>query len=77
VAEPAAAPGERVLDDLAAGRIRRPALDAFWGVPAAEAQVQQIMFMKNLAIFGALIFVAANGAGPASIDARQARLAAA
>ena len=35
------------------------------------------MFMKNLAIFGALIFVAANGAGPASIDARQARLAAA
>jgi putative oxidoreductase len=50
---------------------------AFWGIPAAEVQVQQIMFMKNLAIIGALLFVAANGAGPASIDARQARLAAA
>jgi putative oxidoreductase len=48
---------------------------AFWAAPPAEAQIQMAMFLKNVAIFGGLLFIAANGAGPASIDARRARLA--
>ncbi|HET8731278.1 MAG TPA: DoxX family protein [Moraxellaceae bacterium] len=35
--------------------------------------MQQIMFMKNLAMAGGLLFVAALGAGPASLDAEGAR----
>lgn len=34
-------------------------------------QIQMLMFMKNLAIAGGLLFVAAYGAGPLSLDARQ------
>ena len=48
---------------------------AFWAAPADQAMVQQLMFMKNLAVAGGLLFVVATGAGPASIDSR--RLAAA
>lgn len=48
---------------------------AFWAFPAEQAYVQQLMFMKNLAIVGALLFVVSVGAGPASLD--QRRLAAA
>lgn len=33
-------------------------------------QMQSIMFMKNLAIAGGLLFIAAHGAGELSIDAR-------
>ncbi|HYA66039.1 MAG TPA: DoxX family protein [Burkholderiaceae bacterium] len=35
-------------------------------------QVQQIMFLKNLSITGAFLLLAANGAGPWSLDARRA-----
>lgn len=49
---------------------------AFWTFPAEQAYVQQLMFMKNLAIVGALLFVVSVGAGPASLDQRR-RLAAA
>ena len=35
--------------------------------------MQQIMFMKNLAMAGGLLFVAAVGAGPASLDAEASR----
>jgi putative oxidoreductase len=44
----------------------------FWGLadPAA-AQVQQIMFMKNVSMLGAALLVAYFGAGPASFDARR------
>ena len=34
-------------------------------------QMQMLMFMKNLAISGGLLFIAAYGAGPVSLDARQ------
>ena len=44
--------------------------------PADQQLVQQLMFMKNLAIAGGLLFVAAFGAGPLSLDARTARSAA-
>lgn len=41
----------------------------FWGLPdAAAAQVQQVMFMKNVAILGAALLVAYFGAGPVSFD---------
>ena len=36
-------------------------------------QVQQIMFMKNLAIAGGFLFLAANGAGKISLDSGLGR----
>ena len=36
-------------------------------------QVQLIMFLKNVSICGAFLLLAANGAGPLSLDARRAR----
>lgn len=44
----------------------------FWAMPADQAYVQQLMFMKNLAVAGGLLMVVAFGAGPASLDARIA-----
>lgn len=43
----------------------------FWAMPAEQVMMQQIMFMKNLAIVGGLLFVAAFGAGPLSLDNRK------
>jgi putative oxidoreductase len=43
----------------------------FWAVPADQAFVQQLMFMKNMAVAGGLFVVAALGAGPGSVDARR------
>ena len=42
----------------------------FWAMPADQAFVNQLMFMKNLAVIGGLLMVVAFGAGPASVDAR-------
>jgi putative oxidoreductase len=47
----------------------------FWAMAPDQAFVNQLMFMKNLAVAGGLLFVFSFGAGPASVDAR--RLAAA
>ncbi len=47
---------------------------AFWSIPAESAeqarerQTQITLFMKNVAIAGGLLIVAARGAGPGSID---------
>ena len=49
----------------------------FWAMPAEQQMMQQLMFMKNLSVVGGLLLVAALGAGPASLDARQGRLASA
>lgn len=43
----------------------------FWAVPADQAFVQQLMFMKNLSVAGGLFVLAALGAGPVSVDARR------
>jgi putative oxidoreductase len=43
----------------------------FWAMAEAQAGMQQLMFMKNLAIAGGLLLVFAFGAGPASLDARR------
>ena len=43
----------------------------FWAVEDAMQKMNQnIHFMKNLAIAGGLLFVAAYGAGPISVDSR-------
>jgi len=39
----------------------------FWAAPADQAQIQMIMFMKNLAIMGGMLLVMANGPGPFSL----------
>jgi putative oxidoreductase len=41
----------------------------FWALPPEQAQEQMIHFMKNLGLFGAMLFVIANGAGAWSVDA--------
>lgn len=44
----------------------------FWAVTPDKATVQQLMFLKNMAVAGGLLLVFSFGAGPASIDARRA-----
>lgn len=45
----------------------------FWAMPAAQQMTQQLMFMKNIAVIGGLLTVAAWGAGAFSLDAKRAR----
>ena len=45
----------------------------YWAMPAAQQMVQQLMFMKNIAVVGGLLTLAAWGAGAWSVDARQGR----
>jgi putative oxidoreductase len=46
----------------------------FWAAPdVAVARIQQVMFMKNLAILGGALLVMHFGAGPFSFDARHPR----
>ena len=40
----------------------------FWSVPADQAMMQQINFMKNLAMCGGLLYIVTYGAGPLSVD---------
>lgn len=46
---------------------------AFWSVPPAQQFVQQLMFMKNLSIVGAMFFITAMGGGRGSIDSLSDR----
>ena len=41
---------------------------AFWAVPANQVQLQSIMFMKNLAIMGGMLYIIVYGSGPLSVD---------
>jgi uncharacterized membrane protein YphA (DoxX/SURF4 family) len=40
----------------------------FWNIGGNEGQLQQIMFLKNLAIFGGLLYVLSYGPGLIAID---------
>ena len=44
---------------------------AFWTAAPEQLMVQQIMFMKNIAIAGGLLALTAFGAGALSLDARR------
>jgi putative oxidoreductase len=47
----------------------------FWTVTDPHAQQEQLIhFMKNLALIGAMLFIATNGAGAGSLDARLAHV---
>ncbi len=43
----------------------------YWDLPAAQQSMQQIMFMKNVAITGGLLTLAAWGAGAWSMDGKR------
>lgn len=40
----------------------------FWSAPADQAQIQMIMFMKNISIMGGLLFVLVYGSGQLSLE---------
>lgn len=43
----------------------------YWAMPADQQMIQKIMFDKNLAIAGGLLFLVAWGAGALSVDGRS------
>jgi putative oxidoreductase len=43
----------------------------YWTAPADQQMIMQLLFMKNMAIAGGLLVIAALGTGPASLDARK------
>jgi putative oxidoreductase len=43
----------------------------FWAVPADQAYIQNIMFMKNLSMAGGLLLLTVFGAGGFSIDTKN------
>lgn len=45
----------------------------FWNLQGQAQQDEMIQFLKNLSLMGTMLFVIANGAGPASLDARAAK----
>lgn len=40
----------------------------YWTMPAAEQQMQSIMFFKNLGLMGGMLFIMAFGSGALSVD---------
>jgi putative oxidoreductase len=44
---------------------------AYWSAPADQQFVQQLFFMKNLAVIGGMFIVTALGGGSLSVDARR------
>jgi len=45
---------------------------AYWNQPAAQQMVPMLLFTKNMAVIGGLLFVFAFGPGSVSLDARRA-----
>jgi putative oxidoreductase len=46
----------------------------FWGVQdPMMAQIQMVMFMKNVSMLGGALLISQFGAGPFSLDARRSR----
>jgi len=51
-----------------------PAMHKFWAVTdPMMAQMQMIMFLKNVSMLGAALLITQFGAGPFSLDARRGR----
>ncbi len=49
-------------------------MHSFWTVAdPPEARIQEVMFMKNVALLGATFFIAYFGTGPISLDNRRLR----
>ena len=49
-------------------------LHNFWAVQdPMMAQMQMVMFMKNISMFGSALLISQFGAGPFSLDARRSR----
>lgn len=44
---------------------------AFWAVEADQVQLQNIMFMKNIAIMGGLLYIMVHGSGSISVDKKR------
>ncbi len=44
----------------------------YWGMPAEQQFMQQLLFMKNVGVTGGLLALAAFGAGAFSVDGRRA-----
>jgi len=44
----------------------------YWALPAEQQMMQQLMFMKNIAVVGGLLAVFSFGAGTLSLDQRRA-----
>ena len=45
----------------------------YWAMPAEQQMMQQLMFMKNVAVIGGLLTLAAWGAGAWSVDGKSSR----
>lgn len=45
----------------------------FWAAPPAQQLVQQLLFMKNIAVTGGMLLLAALGPGPASLGRQSGR----
>jgi putative oxidoreductase len=43
---------------------------AYWSMPVEQVMINQIMFMKNIAIAGGLLALVAFGPGKLSLDAK-------
>ncbi|SFC11742.1 putative oxidoreductase [Polaromonas sp. OV174] len=44
---------------------------AYWALPADQQMIPSLLFMKNMAIVGGLLSIAAWGAGDWSVDAKR------
>jgi putative oxidoreductase len=42
-------------------------LHPYWSVPANQQMVTQLLFMKNIAVVGGMLILAALGPGPGSL----------
>jgi putative oxidoreductase len=45
----------------------------FWALEGPQPQAEMVQFLKNLSMMGALVFLIANGSGPASLDGLLSR----
>jgi len=53
-------------------KTRSGMMHRFWGISDPQAaQMQMIMFMKNISILGGALLITQFGAGSASLDARR------